>query len=1766
MNSSDLTYKIHNDFDAGALSWVITEIRDALLRSKTALHDAPGQSEEAQFTLLKHAKTYLHQAQGAMQMVDVDGVVMLTEVIEDLLDRMADRRLAIEDQYIRPIENALLAIPEYLDDLMVGSNGQQSVRLFHYYKALQEMNGAEHTHPAEMFYLDLSTPKGMNLAYPVSASTPAGTPDYVLIRQYFERALLLFLKSQDQNVLKESARKMQGLISEVWRDQHTAQTSALWAILYGFAELVSHQNMFGDSYVKQVFGRINLQIRRFSEGAVHIPERLARDALFFIARSDQLSPCAAAVFKAYHLKGKVPVGFEQPQFGKIEFSVLAGSKEKLVQIKNLWGKIAGGDTNSFEQFEQMMKALAEIGIKLNSPPLSKLLRELTGITRHALQGKMQQDFLMAVAASLLFIESALEQIAHLPADFSERADIISARLLMLASGEEPEKSAPWLDEMSREAQQRQMMVVLVDEMKASLRLVEKTLDDYFRSPENLSDLKKIDPVLHQIGGALSMLEQDDASRALKYTQSLVSQITKEEHPIDVAASRDLKKIAQNIGTLSFYIDALQFQPDAVKTKFSFDETTGLFISHLPGDSVMENAHGQGNLPDLPPSEGVGPPGSPVKNGAEPRANSPDSPVIQPIGDDDAELMSVFLAEAKDVLMCIHDTLPLSRSDPSSQELLVILRRSFHTLKGSGRMVGLTAFGDAAWSIEQVMNFCLSDVRPGNDDLYSLLEHAEEVFTIWVTQLSTTGQSDCAGDALIQEAAGQLRIMGVQTDVRLPDVILPGPDDKKKENKLAFFTLPEPLPLSEENSKNIGGLKIDSRLHAIYLLETDEIIRLLVRDFSEWRHEPYRPVSQHAIHAIHSLAGSSSTIGFASMQEVAQALELVLQRLERYPVQLLPGEFGTLDNCIECVKQMLHYFAIAEMVPHKPEQVMVLQQLLSMLADRFYSQNTGANADADTVSVHTDRTPVMPDDVDSGLVTIFLEEGNDLFFEIGEILRAWQANPGDVSPGQSILRLLHTLKGSARMVNALELGQHIHDMESQVDDILNAGQLSVSAGDDLLDRYDRAMVLFEAVHNRQSGDGLSAGQTVSADVADAVNFIHTAQLPAPVNLPESALQNNRDVMQIVPQQSAGTPGWTLASTLSAPLTAPLVRVRADVLDRLVNQAGEVSISRTRLEDEVATLRSSLSELNDNVTRLRSQLREVEIQAEAQISSRMTLSGDRDFDPLEFDRFTRLQELTRMMAESVDDVSTVQSSLVRTVGSADRNLHLQTRFTRDLQQDLMRLRMVPFSSISERLYRVTRQVAEELDKRVNLVIHGSSVEMDRSVLEKMVAPFEHLLRNAIVHGIESAGRRKALGKEDAGEIRLEVRQEGNEVVILFIDDGQGLDLAGISSKAEQRGLLQANQVIREAEVLDLIFAPGFSTAAEVTELAGRGVGMDVVRSEVTALGGRIVVTSIAGAGATFTINLPLTLAVAQVVLLKTGNKTYALPSVLVEQVQQIRAAELLAAYNEGATLWRGQRIPLIYLSALLADYTAEPVSQHVSSIIIMKSGNDRVAFHVDEVIGNREVVVKNIGPQLARLSGISGATILGSGDIILILNPLPLALKVLSGAPQLPRLPDGGAEEDSLPAASLRPGAIMENQSGASQFVQGLRRKPGVMVVDDSLTVRKVTQRLLIREGYQVRLAKDGVDALEQLQEFTPDVMLVDIEMPRMDGFGLVRSVRNSELTRAIPIIMITSRTADKHRNYAMELGANAYLGKPYQEDELLKTISEFISSPCPPETL
>ncbi|HEX4885230.1 MAG TPA: hybrid sensor histidine kinase/response regulator, partial [Casimicrobiaceae bacterium] len=513
--------------------------------------------------------------------------------------------------------------------------------------------------------------------------------------------------------------------------------------------------------------------------------------------------------------------------------------------------------------------------------------------------------------------------------------------------------------------------------------------------------------------------------------------------------------------------------------------------------------------------------------------------------------------------------------------------------------------------------------------------------------------------------------------------------------------------------------------------------------------------------------------------------------------------------------------------------------------------------------------------------------------------------------------------------------------------------------------------------------------------------------------------------------------------------------------------------------------------------------------------------------------RFQELTRSLAEGVNDVSTVQQQLLRNLDDADAALLAQARLSRDVQQQLFAIRTVPFGSLSERLYRIVRGVAKELGKRANLEIVGGQTELDRSVLEKLVGPLEHLLRNAIDHGIESREARRTSGKSETGEITLTVRQAGNEVAIELADDGAGVDAARILDKARALKLVAEDAQPSPAQLLELIFQPGFSTASRVTAISGRGVGMDVVRAEIVGLGGRVEVTTEQGRGTRFTLSLPLTLAVAQAVLVRAAGRLWALPAPMVEQVQQVREEALLDLYQRREIAWQGRSYPFHYLPRLLGDAAHQPETKRYNPVLLVRSGQGIAAVHVDEMVGNQEIVVKNIGPQLARVSGVSGATVLGTGEIVLILNPVQLAQRA------------GVATFD--PNAEERVRIATTEQA----------KPPLVLVVDDSLTVRKITSRLLTREGFRVATAKDGLDALQSVGEETPDIILLDIEMPRMDGFEFTKTLKSDPKHAHVPIIMITSRTADKHRMRAAELGVDLYLGKPFQEIELLRNLREML---------
>jgi chemosensory pili system protein ChpA (sensor histidine kinase/response regulator) len=808
---------------------------------------------------------------------------------------------------------------------------------------------------------------------------------------------------------------------------------------------------------------------------------------------------------------------------------------------------------------------------------------------------------------------------------------------------------------------------------------------------------------------------------------------------------------------------------------------------------------------------------------------------------------------------------------------------------------------------------------------------------------------------------------------------------------------------------------------------------------------------------------------------------------------------------------------------------------------------------------------VTDAVDRDLFPVFAEEAEELLPQLQGSLREWIANPGNDEARKQVKRLLHTLKGGARLAGALRLGEMAHRAESAIE-VIGTEHIVPADLEPILDHADEIAAAFGRLQadQRQEGPTSSAAPLTAAAAqqppkAAPTPVAHTprpALSAAPIAVTSSTQQavqkpaSNR--LPVAPAQPVPVQAQPGAIEPPAPLSlqqaynaaSQVVRVKTQLLDRLVNQAGEVITSRSRLEAEVGQLRSALTDLSGNLERLRTQLRDVELQAETQMQSRMAQVKDEqhNFDPLEFDRFTRMQELTRMMAESVNDVATVQRALQRTVASGEDDLAAQARQARELQHGLLRTRMVEFESLAERLYRVVRQAAKEEGKQVRLDIVGGAIEVDRGILERMTPPFEHLLRNSVVHGVEAAPLRAERHKDATGVITIEVHQAGNDVSIEFRDDGNGLDLQHIRQGAERKGLIAPGQTLSDDGIANLVFVSGLSTASQVSGLAGRGVGMDVVRTEVQALGGRIETRTQSGHGTTFKLVLPLTTAVTQIVMLRVGEITIGVPSNLVELVRRVSHADLQKAYGSGSFSHGTGALPFFWGGALLqsSPRSQEPTA-HAATVIVFHSAAQRLAMHVDEVLGNQEVVVKALGPQLSRLPGLAAITTLASGEVALIYNPVALATVYGDQAKAL----TASAKQSAALVAVPAPAAARQPEA------------PLVLVVDDSITVRRVTQRLLQREGYRVALAADGLQGLEQLRKERPAVVLSDIEMPRMDGFDFVRNIRSDAQWRDLPVVMITSRSAEKHREHARELGVNHYLGKPYSEEQLLTLIRDYV---------
>ncbi|MBI2751584.1 MAG: Hpt domain-containing protein [Burkholderiales bacterium] len=1928
--------------DLGPLAWVLDELRKSLDGATKALRRFVRDAElargsnlaELDASHLRIARQQLHQAVGALEMVGLGAPAKMLRAMESATQRFVQRPELCSEDAANKVERASFALTEYLEGVLKGKTAS-SVALFPQYRAVLELSGGESAHPADLWSVEWRW-------LDVPAMPGVAALEYAPgLRGQMDQAVLKVMRTGDA----KSARRLSAECAGLAAGQSVLEPRAFWNISAAFFEGIALGLCPVDVYTKRAASRVLRQYASLARGDLSISDRLAHDLAFFCSLCAPTPETGAdalnAVRSVYGLARYKPVQYEIEQFGRFDPALMVLARKRIAAAAETWSALAGGDTNRLKVAAEQFGAVAESVVKLHpeSGGLGRALNRAIDVTVRSGAAPVA-PIAMEVATAILYLEAAYDDLDPTESNMADRSARLAQRLEHVSSGGQPEPLEAWMEDLYRRVSDRQTMGSVVDELRTTLGEVERSLDQFFRNPQDKAPLREVPSQLAQMRGVFSVLGLDQPSLAALRMRASVEQFLVDD--IDEGAARRgiFEKLGNSLGAMGFLIDMLSYQRALAKKLFVYDEDEGEFKPLMGRERAQaEDEEAAPVSVEVPQALEVAPeptvvlPVAPQPVVVAPPAATPApaATAVDELSDDEAELVDIFLEEAREVVQNGLVAAKALAEDPSNLAEQTTLRRAFHTLKGSSRMVGLNDFGEAAWAYEQLLNNWLAEQRPASDELINASRTAMQAFGRWVEDIAGHTQAPWSAQDF-RKSADALRLNGEWIPLQTPDTaempsveeaepdvhtlapearavisalevteapavefaatqvpaeethpdfaatqtfgfeatqafqvdsaqppagvtevtdidfgdfdfgdqtpavvvepapavepvvaapeaehvsldallteaeavpvveavgavvpevtvpleeLLPEPELPVAEAEPVSELEPEPLAATavveepEEQVKVIGHLRLSIPLYNVYLNEADEWSRRLQVELSEWALELQRPLPDSLVALAHSLSGSSATVGFAALSEMARLLEHALQHVQLHR-QGTTEQAQVFCDAAEDIRRLLHQFAAGFL---KESDATILRALEAIIKTEFPAPTIDSvtetledeliasddeelviqaptappvEAEAEPVAAievpaeipapatltvtaaplnvaqaHDDEIDAV-DHLDEDLFPIFEEEAIELLPQLGSALRQWVARPDNLGARSEALRVLHTLKGSARLAGAMRLGEMSHRMESSIEQI-GTEQLQSVQLEPLLTRLDGLQSTFKSLGAAPADVEQDAIVTEPpAMVLDAVQPA-LAPTPAAVSVPLKVLPRGMATVQ---------PARQLASQS--------VRVRSQLLDRLVNQAGEVMISRARMEARLTQLRSSLVDLSGNLDRLRHQLRDVELQSESQMQSRLAQTKDsaQSFDPLEFDRFTRVQELTRMMAESVHDVATVQRNIQRSIEGAEDDLIAQGRQARELQRDLLRTRMVEFESISERLYGVVRQAGKDAGKQVKLDITGGSIEMDRGVLDRMAPAFEHLLRNSVGHGIESAAERAQAGKPAVGTITVHVDQQSNDVSVSFSDDGGGLHLDKIRAKAIANGVITPDAALSEADAANLIFMPGFSTADQVTELSGRGIGMDVVRSEVNALGGRIETATQEGAGTRFKLVLPLTTAVTQVVMLRVGDFTVGVPSGLVETVLRTPVATLDQAYAQDSFEIGGQSIPFFWAGALLqVSARSTEVQTKTQSVAVFRSAGQRLALHVDEILGNREVVVKNLGPQLAQLPGLAGVSVLASGAVALIYNPVALAAVYGDQARELHRSATVAQASGDQTASALVTPAASVNQV------------PLILVVDDSITVRRVTQRLLKREGYRVALASDGLDALEKLQEEKPTVVLSDIEMPRMDGFDLARNIRADANLRDLPIIMITSRIAGKHREHAKELGVDHYLGKPYSEDELLGLVRSYCAA-------
>ena len=1539
----------------------------------------------------------------------------------------------------------------------------------------------------------------------------------------------------------------------------------------------------------------------------HPVDDLLNNLLYYVARSSTAGERIATIRAAFNLSELLP-GDEQVASArealsapsvKLMETVAAAIREDLARVKDVLDIFVRTGMNKPAELVPQLELLKKISDTLGVLGLGELRGDIDGeidrLKTVVERGGVASDkIILDIASTLLRVEDRLDQ---------QLKRLIVPRDAGVTDEEEglPPKEA---------ADYRQVAESVMRECIINLARIKETVGQSLTSQGPAQGVDSVPSLIRGIKAGLMMLNKTRAMEVVDRIGSLIS-LALSANGAARLAQKEQDRLADAIVSIEYYMETVK--AGRSEPWYMLDNAEAcLAVLRDVERRVAQAAKAAPQVAQTMKIDAREIAKQAAEQAAAEQARMQATevmplPVVAPDAEHlDPELLELFIEEAKEEVVSIQRKLPAWQEAPDDMETLITVRRSFHTLKGSGRMVGAERIGEYCWSVENLLNRLINRTLVRTPPMVDFIVEAA---------------------AAVPELVEQLEV-GTEPRADIQLLIARANAFAEGDPNAAVLTIDRPGEPAEAET----ALEMDPVLLDIFSKETAGHLKVITDYLAACEgHRPPFDVTDKLYRACHTLHGSANMANVERGVAVAGALNRFVRRVYDYKVGFQKSGLDALKATARAIativndinkpdRKRVDYTALIEHLGKltnavQPEHTIAPDEVEAARAARKKPAPAPVQAPAPPPPPATEPEPApaaAPEEAeyDAEIAAIFTEESAELLEATDKALVEWSKDKEARQSMEELKRHLHTLKGGARMAGITSMGNLAHELETLLISVDDGRVQPTEAIDELLQQS------VDELHRMR--DAVIAGKPVPAAAALEQRIQHAnagfevagdadvEMAPAERDIEEAptgqfTIEPEDTVSMVIvdtpladelarigrPERAAEPPPEPAPPPPKAPAEPPapppkakpepkpeprpkpdvreeprrmvtakprpepepaqarrpaardtrqdqrqeFARIDAELLEDLLNAAGEISIYHSRLSQQVGSFEFHVEELEQTVARLREQLRKLEIETEAQImhSHQDTLVA-KDFDPLELDRYSNLQQLSRALAESANDLVSLKDLLQSVTTEAEGLLVQQSRVTAELQDGLMRTRMVPFERHVPRLTRLVRQVASEAGKRAELAVEGASGELDRQVLEKMLPPFEHMLRNAVVHGIESAERRQKAGKPATGRITIRLHREGSEMVIDVADDGRGLDVDAIRRKAYEQDLLKRDAKASDEEIMSLILKPGFSTAGKVTQAAGRGVGMDVVANEVKKLGGSLRISSVTGQGTNFTVRLPFTLAITQALIVRTGEEVYALPLPSVEGVARIPRAELenLLSQSEPSYQYGEQTYKFRHLGMYLGGQAATlPQDEPFIPVILVRAGEYSAALLTDEMIASREIVVKTVGPQLASIRGISGATILGDGRIVLILD---IGALVRTGAP------------------------VVELKKAAPTPIDD---RPIALVVDDSITVRRVTERFLQRNGMRVVTAKDGLDAISVMADTRPDIILLDIEMPRMDGYEFASHVRNDPRVADVPIIMITSRVGDKHRARAIELGVDDYLGKPYQDSQLLDAIARLL---------